>query len=536
MNDRRRLLRDTASGNHAVSMVLIGLLLLSPSQLALGAPSVRAGDAVVLIYSRGFQGASLGNGFAIGDGSLIVTAHHVVFDHSSAGEHLMLAPVTVLSPYLGEAYHGEVIAADEDLDLAVLEVSWKGHPSLELAGDQEIIMAAGLKTIRLAYAEEAVSVAPKHSFTCDGLFESDTIGVDIVGVRNRVPRFVQLVRAGRLKHGWSGAPMILPDSAKVAACFTKLGRNTGQVPKARKKNRARGPALAQLKRLLGAHAYAAVQARTPIPSTEHSPDGNAKQAFQAACNATALQKPGSYAQVLEPAQAVIELRPDSPMGYEYMAFALAHMDRKDEAKVFYGQALERKPASAALQLYYSQFLSEMGQADQAMEILQGLKSRAVLQDCVCIGMVNVLAKQGRFERCSQLLDETLLANPRNAHLWQQKAGCLAQSQGLDIGVAQCLEKTVALRPEVGPLRGNLAQLLEQLGEFDRAEYHYRELLGIEPNNPVVYVWLAKFLAKHRPAAQAEALKHAEKALGLPVNPRGPSQQQIQDLINSLEPQ
>ena len=66
----------------------------------------------------------------------------------------MLEPVTILSPYLGEAVHGEVIAADEDLDLAVLKVPWKGHPSLELASDHEIIMAERLKTIRLAYGEE----------------------------------------------------------------------------------------------------------------------------------------------------------------------------------------------------------------------------------------------------------------------------------------------------------------------------------------------------------------------------------------------
>jgi len=397
-------------------------------------------------------------------------------------------------------------------------------------------MAERLKTIRLAYAEEAVFGSPNQSLTGDDLFESDTSGVDIVGVRNRVPRFVQLVRAGRLKRGWSGSPMILPDSAKVVACFTKLGRNTGQVPKARKKNRARGPALSQLKRLLGAHAYAAVQAGTPIPSTDHLPDENAMKAFQAACEACALQNPGSYAQVLEPAQMFIKLRPDSPMGYEYMAFALARMDRKDEAKVFYEQALEREPVSAALQLYYSQLLGDMGQADQAMEILAGLKHQEVLQDCVCIGMVNILGEQGRIERCAQLLDERLQGNPRNAYLWQQKAGCLAQSQGLDMKVAQCFEKTVALRPEIGPLRGNLAHLLKQLGELDRAEFHYRELLDIEPNNPVVYLWLAKFLAEHRPTAKPEALEYAEKALRLSANPKGPSPQQIQDLIDNLESQ
>jgi tetratricopeptide (TPR) repeat protein len=536
MSNRRSMTRTTVP-----SLALIALQLLNLNALSLGAPSVQARDAVVLVFSRSLRGSGLGNGFAIGDGSLIVTAHHIVFSDSSAGGHLMLDPVTILSPYLGEAVHGEVIAADEDLDLAVLKVPWKGHPSLELASDHEIIKTESLKTIRLAYAEEAGFAAPNQSLNASGPFESDTIPVDIVGVRDRVPRFVQLVRAGRLKRGWSGAPMILPDSAKVAACFTNLSMTTAEglkakSPKPSQKSRARGPALSQLKRLLGAHGYASVQARTPIPSTEHAPDLNAMQAFQAACKASALQRPGLYAQVLEPAQAFIELRPGSPMGYEYMAFALERMDRKDEAKVFYEQALKHEPVSAALQLYYSQFLSEMGQADRAMGILEGLKNRGVLEDCVCIGMVNILGEQGRLERCIQLLDERLTRNPRNAYLWQQKAGCLAQTQGLGIKVAECFEKAVALRPEIGPLRGNLAHLLKQIGELERAEFHYRELLDIEPDNPVVYVWLARFLVEHRPTAKPEALKYAEKALRLPANPRGPSQQKIQDLVSSLESQ
>lgn len=531
MNGMQSWMRDTLPSYQLTRVAPIALLLMSLSTASLGTACTQAHDAVVLVFSRNYQGVGLGNGFAVGDGSLIVTAHHIVFEGSPAGDHLMLQPVTVLSPHLGGAYHAEVIAAHEDLDLAVLEVPWKGHPSLELASDQEIIMAERLKTIRLAYAEEAVFEDPNRPLPGDA-FESDTIAVDTVAVRNRVPRFIQLVRAGRLKHGWSGAPMVLPDSGKVVACFTKLSRTMGQASKARQRPRAQGPAVSQLKPLLGTDCHATLQARTPFPASTRPAD--AMLAYQAACKASAQQKPGSYSRVLEPAQAFIKLRPDSPMGYEYMAFALERLDRKDEAKVFYRQALEREPVSTALQLYYSQFISGMEQADQALEILQDLKGSSGLEDCVCIGMVNILGEQGDFERCVELLDERLQANPRNAILWQQKAGCLAQSRGLDIEVAACFEKVVALRPEVGPLRGNLARLLKQIGELDRAEFHYRELLHIEPNNPVVYLWLAKFLAQHRPTAKPEALTYAEKALRLPVNPRGPSQQQIQDLIDSLK--
>jgi predicted Zn-dependent protease len=73
---------------------------------------------------------------------------------------------------------------------------------------------------------------------------------------------------------------------------------------------------------------------------------------------------------------------------------------------------------------------------------------------------------------------------------------------------------VELYPERGPFRANLARLLEKTGALGEAEKHFRKLLEVEPENPTVYLWLAEFLARHRPQVRKEALEYAEKALGL----------------------
>jgi predicted Zn-dependent protease len=78
-------------------------------------------------------------------------------------------------------------------------------------------------------------------------------------------------------------------------------------------------------------------------------------------------------------------------------------------------------------------------------------------------------------------------------------------------------------------------LLEQTGRFDEAEKHFRELLKIEPDNPVVHVWLARFLAEHRPEAKNEALKEARIALDLPPG-KGLPKQRIEQIIHELESQ
>ncbi len=89
-------------------------------------------------------------------------------------------------------------------------------------------------------------------------------------------------------------------------------------------------------------------------------------------------------------------------------------------------------------------------------------------------------------------------------------------------------------PETGPFRGQLARLLENVGKLDEAEKHFRELLKIEPDNPVVHFWLADFLAKHRPQAKDEALQKAQTALELPPK-KSLSKQKIEQLIQELQP-
>jgi tetratricopeptide (TPR) repeat protein len=122
--------------------------------------------------------------------------------------------------------------------------------------------------------------------------------------------------------------------------------------------------------------------------------------------------------------------------------------------------------------------------------------------------------------------------PDNAYLWFNLGGAQIQSgreeQGFD-----ALRRAVELLPERGSLRGHLARLLEQSGRLDEAEEHFRRLLLIEPENPVVYFWLARFLFRHRPDAQAEALRLAQQALALP--PRGGlPREEIEKLINQIQ--
>ena len=61
--------------------------------------------ALVTVTGSNVGGVVIGCGFVIGDGSLVVTAAHNLFDAKGVGKHKGLSNVTVLSPYLGKAVH-----------------------------------------------------------------------------------------------------------------------------------------------------------------------------------------------------------------------------------------------------------------------------------------------------------------------------------------------------------------------------------------------------------------------------------------------
>src|SRR4051794_40695087 len=102
-----------------IAIVALSLLCSASEASAPGA------NAMTIVFSRSISGTSCGNGFLIGDGTIVVTARHVIFPLELGGLHQGEAFVTLLSPYLGDACEADVLAQDRELDLIVLRARWK---------------------------------------------------------------------------------------------------------------------------------------------------------------------------------------------------------------------------------------------------------------------------------------------------------------------------------------------------------------------------------------------------------------------------
>ena len=482
-------------------------------------------DALVMVLMRSFMGRQAGNGFVVGDGTLVVTAHHLVFAESGQGRHQMAGLVSVVSPYMGDGCEAKIVAADEELDLAVLRVPLLGHPALKLADERDILSAAQLVVLGIPDIARSLGSGTREPLRGDLDGRSENLPVDYIALRQRIPRFISLAETGQLGEGWSGSPMLLPDSAIAAGCFTALSRAKGD-----QRVRARGPVVTQVRRLLedsnAGESLKTGDMRLPRPK-------DAVDAFLTFAQAYRRYLEHRHVWASERIEQLIRMRPESPFAY-LMSASNAEVQRDyDLADQHFRKALALDPEAAASRFFYAQSLAER-RPDEALEILESLWEHDAHKPPAALLMFNILAERGQFQRAGELLTEALKLNPENAYLNLNLGACLYQSGELNEAIAYQV-KAVELLPERGPFRGQLAQMLEKAGRLDEAEKHFRELLNIEPDSPVVHLWLARFLGEHRPEARDEALKEAQIALELPPS-KGLPKEKIEQLIQELQSQ
>mgnify|MGYP003830290999 CR=1 FL=1 len=486
-------------------------------------------SALVVVMSHYVDGVRGGNGFVVGDGTLVVTCDHLIYGRSEKGDYRAERLPVVVSPHLGWACDARILASDEGLDLSVLEVPWKGHPSLTLADANAVLGARSARIVGLAGMVKRWSDWDAAGSPEDFEAQEEEMQVVLGGMHARVPRSIMLSGTGRVGPGWSGSAMVLPGTSTAIGCFSAIHA----VPKDEQtpSKQAMGPAVCQVAEFLRGRADASRLCRAD--GLLKRPD-DARDAYVLALRASSYLRSEKYESALEPAHAFIELRPDCSYGHKVLAYANDKLGRVGVARESYRRAMELDPNSLHCQLLYAQLLTDYGDPNQARQILEPLWQAGRSRGPVAISLVNLWRGRNEFSRCLEILEEATQAEPRNSYLWRLMACCRGLTQGPTAAI-ELLTRAVELRPEEGPTRGMLAQMLELMGNLDEAEKHFRTLLDVESTNPVVYCWLAQFLSKHRPGAAQEALKLAEKALELPAHPSLP-REKIEQLIAMIQGQ
>ena len=512
---------------HRTRIAALGVLLMV-SGLARGQDaSPSAEDALVVVAIQALLGTEYANGFVVGDGSLVVTAYHVAYARLPSEEHESANMMTLVSPYLGDACSGRVVAADRELDIAILECPWKGHPSLALADDRAILASETLRIVGVPI-NETMRAKTEDDFRKLTSPRKLDLAVGYLAVRKGEVRFFRLQsdRRHQLNQGWSGSAVFLPGSDRVAGMFA----TTTEISRAESESVERatmgGPAAGQIRRLIEEAALS--QRLQPAKAPAQRPK-EAKKAYVSCLRA--MRGLIHHRPALQDCLEFQRLRPKSAFGYRMGGFAAAAAGNAKGAEEMFQKALSLEPDNAALLMAYASYLAGADRKDEALRVFEKTWDQGELKPFLALGMTELLGGRGQFKRSIALVKEALKQEPKNSYLWFNLGRAQVADAQAEDGLAS-LEKATALAPQIAPFRAILATNLERAGRLDDAEKHFRKLAEIDHKQPLALSMLARFLADHRPGARQEALGLARRARGLKGNQ--PLLQQIDALIAKLE--
>jgi tetratricopeptide (TPR) repeat protein len=498
-------------------------------------------EAIVLIGTGSKGNWRRGQGSAIGDGSLIVTAYHVVFESSEIGRHTTSLLPLVVSPYLGDVCYGRIVAADRELDLAILQVPWLGHPAFPLLDDPAThqLDHVAIYSLRVEYSRAARS-GTVSTRVPPAEIRTERRPIRFVVCRRGIPVEIRLTGLGRLGKGWSGAPMLAEPGNVWAGCFAGIGYdaiafNISLLPdkdsfSPRRQEVGFGPAAGWVRKLVGDTENTD---RLRVHGTRLSRPADANQAterFLKGVGFFGLATTGPEERARELDEFLL-LRPASScaMGLKaaYLAFA-----KQAGAEELFHQAVRQDPSNLCAVVWLGEFLEARHQVGEAREQYERARHLEPQSSYVSVALARVIGMNEREDSAQEKINALIAEFPDNGFLLAARAQVYARQKKTQEAI-ETLQDVVRLAPEDPRGRELLAGELKRLGKLDEAETQLRDIIALYPSNPEAYLHLARFLAECRPEAREKAVETAQQALRL-ASQQGSDTTGIQNFLRELE--
>ena len=432
--------------------------------------------------------------FAIGDGTLLLTAAHCVDDFQDSAKRPTSPDIIVASPYYGDVFDFEIVAVDREADLAVLRAPWPAHPALALADERELRAARDILIVSRPLEGQ------EKPYVLDGRPRAELLPVLTTDGAKR-SQAVQLKGTHLVRKGWSGSPMVVPKTGKVVALASQI--NIRSVRRAlffrSKRVNVLGPDIQSIHRLLcekgeEAHAMASLAKLETIEDAE--------QAFSLIMKYFESLFNRDFARAVESARELSRIRPASAQANLLLGFgALAHAyatDSIDEewlevVEVGFERAVQLDPNNAHVHASYGDFLLEAGRGEEALGQTEAALAADPNDRLALVNHVRLLTSREparAVDSARRLID----VDPNNPYHWFYCSTAL-RHLGQKEDALEAARKAVALEPE-GLFNGGLADALVTLDRFDDAERNYL-LMTERCGCRQCWFRYARFLAYHR---------------------------------------
>jgi len=486
---------------------------------------------VVLGYFKRYQNRTTASwprvAFAIGDGSLLLTAAHCVDDLDDDVAQAVSREIVVLSPYYGDVFGFKVLAVDADADLAILEADWDGHPALELAAEEELLkakklMTAGYPPPYIANSnDEEVVIKPSFKLSCKVSSEE----LPLMRLTDKGPEHaIALIGTRYIGPGWSGSAMVLPNTGKVAGVVCNLSPIRGSktlkifgIPIFSKKKlmvarNASGCSVSSIRNLIEKND---LQKAAYSTSAKYDSVKDSAEAFSTIIEYLEGYLHSDMDMALAAGKKLIALRGESPRSQLFLAEVAQNSYTKDSTRnellllveESYQKALRLDPNSAVGHAGFANFLMTQKRCDQGLAETEKALAIDENNQLALVTRMGLLLKDNP-SQAEELAARLTSTYPKVAHYWYTYSSILRSLDKYQESL-KAAQKAVELQPK-GSFSGELARAYEGLEQYDEAEKFYKKMY-VDCHCQHCCWEYSRFLIRHRPEKLEESVKALDAA-------------------------
>jgi tetratricopeptide (TPR) repeat protein len=469
--------------------------------------------AVVRLVSFGLGDNGYGyggalNAFAVGDGSLVVTAAHCAAAVTEPAEYGVLMKPLLASPHLGEIVEAEVIATNASKDIALLRAPWKDHPAFALATEEEMEAADELVVAAFPPGDDPCATPSMEVFT----ERLPVLKISKFGMMSPV-QGIALGCAKFVGPGWSGSPVLIPDNGKVAGliAFHHLHEIGEQVVE----HRVWGAKVKSIRWLMRRNALAKEMEAEARPSTAPA---DAQAGFEAVFDWLMTLRWRDDDRGLKEAEHYVKLRPDSPYAHLFLGVS-AHRQYVKKSYDEELKSLAERSFTKALELAPENILARGFRASLCLTAKNEKEALAEIEKVLAVEPKNLHARTIKLLALTEMKSEEAETvgralteeAPWNPHSWFLLAGALRALEMHEEAVKAAREAVDRDPCNVSMYHGRLADTWAKSGRVDLAEAYLKQRMEESPDSPYWWFCLASILADHCPDRIDEARAALAKA-------------------------
>jgi tetratricopeptide (TPR) repeat protein len=465
-----------------------------------------------LDWHQNFSGSIKGTRitFAIGDGTLLLTAAHCVDDFLMVPKTAISLTPLVISPYYGDVFDFKIVAIDKQADIAILKASWPSHPALALASEKDL---ASARKILIAGRPTVEHGKPYH---LERNLKEQLL--PILGINeNYLNAAIQLKGVGQIAPGWSGSAMLIPESGAVAGVFGRVIINNPRkilfftIEEAHKY--ACGSSIRSIQELIIKHNLQTAAFARPV-GIKDIPD--AEQNYNLVMDFFESIMNERVDESLRIAAGLSQKRPDS-IQVQLLSGLTAIFKTKDpnvsenkflsEAEADFKKALQLDPNNAHAHSVYGNLLKKLERKEDAL---------SQFNLALAIDPNNRMAIVNKLEminpaQLKAATEQLLINEPNDPLFWAYYSDSL-RNLGEYEKALDAAKKAVTIEPN-GLFYNFLANALAELDRPDEAEPYYK-LMTEKCGCQLCWYKYADFLFRNRPNKLNEAEKAFAKAESL----------------------